>query len=68
MYKQALEGLDMKHFTNGLIVGVLGTVAAGVGALLTFKKSVVDPIEDEEQKFESNRKKAMRKSRAAHHG
>ncbi|MDN6436084.1 DUF3042 family protein, partial [Lentilactobacillus parabuchneri] len=55
----------MKHFTNGLIVGVLGTVAAGVGALLTFKKSVVDPIEDEEQKFESNRKKAMRKSRAA---
>ncbi|WCJ51838.1 DUF3042 family protein [Lentilactobacillus buchneri] len=33
----------MKQFTNGLIVGVLGTVAAGVGALLTFKKSVVDP-------------------------
>ncbi|KRK89868.1 DUF3042 family protein [Lentilactobacillus sunkii] len=58
----------MKHFTNGLIVGVLGTVAAGVGALLTFKKSVVDPIEDEEQKFEDNRRKAMRKSRAAHHG
>ncbi len=57
----------MKHFTNGLIVGVLGTVAAGVGALLTFKKSVVDPIEDEEQKFEDNRKKALRKSRAAHH-
>lgn len=58
----------MKQFTNGLIVGVLGTVAAGVGALLTFKKSVVNPIEDEEQKFEDNRKKAMRKSRAAHHG
>ena len=58
----------MRQFTNGLIVGVLGTVAAGVGALLTFKKSVVDPIEDEEQKFEDNRKKAMRKSRAAHHG
>ncbi|MCT2881733.1 DUF3042 family protein [Lentilactobacillus buchneri] len=58
----------MKQFTNGLIVGVLGTVAAGVGALLTFKKSVVDPIEDEEQKFEDNRKKTMRKSRAAHHG
>lgn len=58
----------MKQFTNGLIVGVLGTVAAGVGALLTFKKSVVDPIEDEEQKFEDNRKKAMRKSRAAHYG
>lgn len=58
----------MKHFTNGLIVGVLGTVAAGVGALLRFKKSVVDPIEDEEQKFEDNRKKALRKSRAAHHG
>ncbi|TLQ20626.1 DUF3042 family protein [Lentilactobacillus parafarraginis] len=58
----------MEHFTKGLIVGVLGTVAAGVGALLTFKKSVVDPIEDQEEKFEENRKRAMRKSRAAHHG
>lgn len=58
----------MEYFTKGLIVGVLGTVAAGVGALLTFKKSVVDPIEDQEEKFEENRKRAMRKSRAAHHG
>ncbi len=58
----------MKHFTNGLIVGVLGTVATGLGVLLTFKKTVVDPIEDQEQKFDENRKKALRKSRAAHHG
>ncbi|WP_040471523.1 DUF3042 family protein [Lentilactobacillus kisonensis] len=58
----------MKHFTSGLVVGVIGTVAAGLGALMTFKKAVVDPIEDEEEKFESNRKKALRKSRAAHHG
>ncbi|GEP22815.1 MAG: DUF3042 family protein [Lentilactobacillus diolivorans] len=58
----------MKHFTSGLVVGVLGTVAAGLGALFTFKKSVVDPIEDQEQKFEDNRKRALRKSRAAHNG
>ncbi len=29
----------MKHFTSGLIVGVIGTVTAGLAALMTFKKS-----------------------------
>ncbi len=32
------------------------------------KKAVVEPIEQEEQRFEDNRKKAMRKGRSAHHG
>ncbi|WP_283678233.1 DUF3042 family protein [Lentilactobacillus sp. Marseille-Q4993] len=58
----------MKKFTGGLFVGILGTLAALFGGLFTFKKTVVDPIEDEEQKFEENRKKAMRKSRSAHNG
>lgn len=58
----------MSKFTRGLFVGVLGTIAAGAGAILSFKKSVVDPIENEDKKFEENRKKAMRKSRSAHQG
>lgn len=63
-----IGGFEMKHFTSGLIVGVVGTVTAGLAALMTFKKAVVDPIEDEESKFEENRRRALRKSRAAHHG
>ncbi|AQW21985.1 DUF3042 domain-containing protein [Lentilactobacillus curieae] len=58
----------MKKFTGGLFIGVLGTLAALFGGLFTFKKTVVDPIEDEEEKFDDNRRKAMRKSRSAHQG
>ncbi|UDM32621.1 DUF3042 family protein [Lentilactobacillus laojiaonis] len=58
----------MKKFTKGIFVGVAGTLAAAVGSLLTFKKTVVEPIENQEQKYEDNRKKAVRKSRSAHHG
>lgn len=58
----------MSKFTQGVIVGVVGTVAAVAGALLSFQKSVVEPIEVQEQKFDDNRRKAMRKSRSAHNG
>lgn len=57
----------MKNFAKGVFVGVLGTAVSLAGSLLAFKKTVVDPIEEEEQKFDDNRKKAMRKSRSAHH-
>ncbi|WP_172189821.1 DUF3042 family protein [Lentilactobacillus kribbianus] len=58
----------MSKFSSGLAVGILGTVAVFAGSLLSFKKTVVEPIEVQEQKFDDNRKKAMRKSRSAHHG
>lgn len=58
----------MSKFARGIVVGVVGTVAAVAGALLSFQKTVVEPIEVQEQKFDDNRKKAMRKSRSAHHG
>lgn len=57
----------MKSFTRGLF-GVVATAGAVIGSVLSFKKQVVDPIEDQENKFEENRKKAMRKSRSAHNG
>ncbi|MGF7436420.1 DUF3042 family protein [Lentilactobacillus senioris] len=58
----------MSKFAKGVVVGVVGTVAAVASALLSFQKTVVEPIEVQEQKFDDNRKKAMRKSRSAHHG
>ncbi|KRM59610.1 DUF3042 family protein [Secundilactobacillus malefermentans] len=58
----------MKNFSKGFLFGAVATIGAVAGALLSFKKAVVEPIESEEQRFEDNRKKAMRKSRAAHRG
>ncbi|GAY72882.1 DUF3042 family protein [Lentilactobacillus kosonis] len=58
----------MKKFTGGLFVGILATLAALFSGLFTFKKTVVDPIEEEEERFDDNRRKAMRKSRSSHQG
>ncbi|QNQ82035.1 DUF3042 family protein [Lactobacillus sp. PV037] len=55
-----------KKFGAGLATGVLATVGALAAGLFTYKKKVVDPQEQHEQKIEENRKKANRKSYAAH--
>ncbi|GAW98342.1 MULTISPECIES: DUF3042 family protein [Secundilactobacillus] len=57
----------MKHFIKGFLFGTVATIGAVAGAALSFKKKVVEPIEDEEERFEENRKRAARKSRSAHH-
>lgn len=56
----------MKHFIKGFIFGSALTVGVVAGAVLSFKKKVIAPIEDEEARFEENRKRAARKSRSAH--
>ena len=56
----------MKHFVQGLVIGAVATAGAVAGALFSFKKTVVEPIEDEEARFEENRRRAARKSRSAH--
>lgn len=58
----------MKHFVKGFLFGTVATIGAVAGAVLSFKKRVVEPIEDEEERFEDNRKRAARKSRSAHTG
>lgn len=58
----------MKHFTKGFIFGVVATASAVAGAVFSFKKTVVEPIEDQESRFEENRKRTNRKSHSAHHG
>ncbi|MFW2883718.1 DUF3042 family protein [Levilactobacillus brevis] len=57
----------MKNFTKGVLFGVVATASAVAGAVFSFKKKVVQPIEDQEARFEENRKLANRKSHAAHH-
>ncbi|CAH0418224.1 DUF3042 family protein [Periweissella ghanensis] len=56
----------MKKFGVGIIVGVVATVATGVGAFLGFKQKVVKPIEDEEAKFDATRIQSARKAHQAH--
>lgn len=56
----------MKKFGIGVVVGVVATVATGVGAFLGFKQKVVKPIEDEEAKFDSTRIQSARKAHQAH--
>ncbi|GEK28318.1 DUF3042 family protein [Furfurilactobacillus siliginis] len=56
----------MKKFTKGFLIGTLTTVGAVLAGLVSFHKTVVSPIEEEEQRFDDNRRKAVRKSRSAH--
>ena len=59
----------MKHkFFKGFVIGTVSTVGAIAGSLFAFKKTVSDPIEEEENKIEENRRRANRKSHSAHQG
>ena len=55
----------MKNFAKGVLIGTFGTLAAIASGVFTFHKTVVKPIEDQEEKFDENRKAATRKSRSA---
>ena len=58
----------MKAFGKGFFFGVVTTVGALAGIAFTFKKTVVEPIEEREAVLEEHRKRALRKSRSAHQG
>ncbi|AWD62645.1 MULTISPECIES: DUF3042 family protein [Limosilactobacillus] len=55
----------MKQLAKGILVGSLATVAAIASGVLTFHKTVIKPAEEEE-KFDQNRRAAIRKGRSAH--
>ncbi|MCD2256188.1 DUF3042 family protein [Agrilactobacillus fermenti] len=57
-----------KRFASGVLVGALTTLGALGGAVLAFKKTVIDPEEEITDKIEENRRKANRKQHAAHQG
>ena len=53
----------MKKFTRGFILGTLTTLGAVAGSVAAFHKTVVKPIEEEENRFDENRRAATRKGR-----
>lgn len=57
-----------KKFSAGLLTGILTTVGAVAAGALTYKKRIIDPDIDEENRIEENRIKATRKSHSAHQG
>ena len=56
----------MKQLAKGILVGSLATVAAIASGVLTFHKTVIKPAEEEEEKFDQNRRAAIHKGRSAH--
>lgn len=56
----------MKQFTKGFALGTLATLGAVVSGIITFHRTVIQPMEETEEKFDSNRKAAVRKGRSAH--
>ena len=56
----------MKQFTRGFFFGAVATLGALATGVLTFHKTVVKPIEENEEKFDTNRRAAVRKGRSAH--
>ena len=56
----------MKQCTKGFAFGTLATLGAIASGVLAFHKTVIQPIEETEEKFDNNRRAAVRKGRSAH--
>lgn len=56
----------MKQFSKGFLVGTLATLGALASSVFTFHKTVIKPIEETEEKFDTNRRAAVRKGRSSH--
>lgn len=56
----------MKQFTKGFFIGTIATISAVAGGIFSFHKTVIRPIEEQEDKFDENRRAAVRKGRSAH--
>ncbi|HIW69852.1 DUF3042 family protein [Limosilactobacillus oris] len=56
----------MKQVTKGFLIGTASTLAAIASGVVAFHKTVIKPVEEEEIKFDKNRRAANRKNRSAH--
>lgn len=56
----------MKQVAKGVLIGAVSTLAAIAGGVFAFHKKVIQPVEDQEEKFDENRRAAIRKERSAH--
>lgn len=55
-----------KKFGAGLATGILASLGAIAAGAFTYKKKVIDPEVEQENKMEENRIKANRKSHISH--
>lgn len=58
----------MGKFIKGFLFGSVSTLGAIAGAVYTFHKVVVEPVEEIENRTEENRRRAERKRHAAQNG
>ena len=52
----------MKQVTKGFLIGTASTLAAIASGVVAFHKTVIKPVEEEEIKFDENRRAANRKN------
>ncbi|MBA1435042.1 DUF3042 family protein [Bombilactobacillus bombi] len=52
---------------KGIAIGTLATAGAILGSALTYRKKVIQPVNDEDERIEANRRRANRKAHSAHH-
>lgn len=56
----------MKAFVKGALFGAVAATAAIASGIVTIHKEIVEPAEEEEERFDENRRVANRKGRSAH--
>jgi hypothetical protein len=56
--------MSKKSYGSGVATGVIATLGAIVAGVFAAKKTVIDPIDEKENKIAENRKKAARKRTA----
>lgn len=56
----------MKKFNMGLVTGIAGTLVSLFGAAKVYHKVAIEPIEEEEAKFEETELRSARKAGHSH--
>ncbi|UQS82565.1 DUF3042 family protein [Bombilactobacillus folatiphilus] len=58
--------MHKKSLFSGVIIGTLATVGAIAGSALTYHKKVIQPLDQEDERIEQNRRRANRKAHFSH--
>ena len=58
----------MGKFAKGFFLGTFATLTAVASGVFAFHQNVITPVEEQEERFDENRRAAIRKGRSAHQG
>jgi hypothetical protein len=50
-----------KSYGSGVFTGIVATLGLAAAAIAAVKKTVIDPLDEQDKKVEESRKKALRK-------